>query len=82
MFPRGHTRPPPAQLAPFLAGTGTDPVDLKAMVVGSQVNIDLRQSMVQSRGVITVALTLHYSLSFTQEYSHKNGLLCMSLISC
>ena len=38
-----------AQLAPFLTGTGTEPVDLKAMVVGSQVSIDLRQSIVKMR---------------------------------
>ena len=44
-FPLGNTRPLPAQLAPFLTGTGTEPVDLKAMVVGSQVSIDLRQSI-------------------------------------
>ena len=47
LLPRGNTRPLPAQLAPFLTGTGTDPVDLKAMVVGSQVSIDLRQSIVK-----------------------------------
>ena len=41
----GSTRPLLAQLAPFLTGTGTEPVDLKAMVVGSQVSIDLRQSI-------------------------------------
>ena len=44
-FPLVNTRPRPAQLAPFLTGTGTEPVDLKAMVVGSQVSIDLRQSI-------------------------------------
>ena len=36
-------------LLPFLTGTGTDPVDLKAIVVGSQVSIDLRQSMMIDR---------------------------------
>ena len=41
----GNTRPLLAQLAPFLTGTGTEPVDLKAMVVGSQISIDLRQSI-------------------------------------
>ena len=54
LLPRGNTRPLPAQLAPFLTGTGTDPVDLKAMVVGSQVSIDLRQSIVKMMDTLVI----------------------------
>ena len=80
MLPRANTRPLPAQLAPFLTGTGTEPVDLKAMVVGSQVSIDLRQSIVKTlwrsqveavRSINSALLPVLTTLSFTRKCCQK-----------